>query len=102
MLLTEGLLPESVLCVEDIFFTISPAATIGMLGLSRVLRLCRWHKVACLFPTNTHIINGIDTQLFQFTQNEIVAINITLSIIATAFLVLAYIHFFHGRKKAAL
>lgn len=102
MLLTERFLPENILCIEDMLFAISPMATVGMLGLSRLLRLCAWHKVACLLPTSTHAVNYIDTQLFQFTQYEIITINITLSILSAAFLVAAYIHFFYGRQKASV
>ena len=75
----------------------SPFATTGMLFLSRLLKLCRWHKAACLIPSASHIEGIIDSYLFTFTQNEIILINTALGILSLAFIIRAHRHFFNGR-----
>lgn len=75
----------------------SPLATTGMLFLSRLLKLCRWHKAACLIPSASQIEGIIDSYLFTFTQNEIILINTALGILSLAFIIRAHRHFFNGR-----
>ena len=75
----------------------SPFTTTGMLFLSRLLKLCRWHKAACLIPSASHIEGIIDSYLFTFTQNEIILINTALGILSLAFIIRAHRHFFNGR-----
>lgn len=75
----------------------SPFATTGMLFLSRLLKLCRWHKAACLIPSASQIEGIIDSYLFTFTQNEIILINTALGILSLAFIIRAHRHFFNGR-----
>lgn len=75
----------------------SPFTTTGMLFLSRLLKLCRWHKAACLIPSASQIEGIIDSYLFTFTQNEIILINTALGILSLAFIIRAHRHFFNGR-----
>lgn len=95
--LTESFVTESLLCFRDSVISVSPLVSAGLLIFSRLLELCRWHKIACVLPLSTPTADYADNYLFQFTQNEVVAINLTLGIISLAFLVLAKHHFF-GRK----
>ena len=94
MLLTEHFTPEAILDIEDALLLTSPGITAVFLLLSRVLKLCVWHKTACLLPMSTQVANGIDCFVFQFTQVEVILINSLLGLAALAFLILAYRHFF--------
>ncbi|MBQ3950049.1 MAG: hypothetical protein II661_06200 [Bacteroidales bacterium] len=96
--LTEASASENFLCFRDSVISASPLVSAGLLIFSRLLELCRWHKIACVLPLSTPTADYIDNYLFQFTQNEVVAINVTLGILSFVFLVLANHHFF-GRKK---
>ena len=88
---------EEALCVADSLLTISPATTGMMLVGSRVFKLCRWHKAACLIPSTSQIEGYIDSFVFHFTQEGIIFINTAIGLAALAFLVLAIKHFFYGR-----
>lgn len=93
---------EETLCLADSLLTLSPVTTGGMLIASRLFKLCRWHKIACLLPTTSQIEGYIDCYLFTFTQEEVLAINITLGLVTLVFLILAIRHFlFNERKRIA-
>jgi len=89
---------EETLCLADSVMTITPVTTGGMLILSRLFKLCRWHRIACLIPMSSQIEGGIDAYLITFTQQEIILINSTIGILSLAFLILAIKHFFYGRR----
>lgn len=54
----------------DCLFTVSPSITAIFLLLSKILKLCRWHKTACVIPLSTQLESYTDSFIFQFTQNE--------------------------------
>ena len=89
--------PDTLVSLADGVLFSSPLATTGMLFLSRLLKLCRWHKAACLIPSASQIEGIIDSYLFTFTQNEIILINTALGILSLAFIIRAHRHFFNGR-----
>ena len=89
---------EEALCVADSMLTISPATTGMMLAGSRLFKLCRWHKAACLLPMTSQVEGYVDSFIITFTQEEIICINISIGIIALVFLVFAYRHSFANGK----
>ena len=88
---------EEALCVADSLMTISPATTGMMLAGSKLFKLCRWHKTACLLPMTSQVEGYVDSFIITFTQEEIIFINTAIGLAALAFLVLAIKHFFYGR-----
>ena len=89
---------EETLCIADNLLTISPATTGMLLAGSRLFRLCRWHKAACLLPMSSQVEGYIDSFVVTFTQEEIIIINSLIGLTSLIFLVLAYRHFFaHGK-----
>ena len=94
-LLTEPILPEGLFCLMDDMACVSPASMGVMLLASRMLKLCVWHKTACVLPFASRLTEYIDNYIVTFTQNEIVLINTLLGILVLAFIILAYRHFFH-------
>ena len=99
MAFSETRMTEELLCFRDSIFAVSPTVNVGFLFFSRLLELCRWHKIACIIPLSSTIVDYTDNYLFQFTQNEIVALNLISGVIALVFLLLANHHFFGNRKK---
>lgn len=97
-LLLGCIVPDDIVCLADGVMFSSPLATTAMLVLSRALKLCRWHKAACLIPSASQIEGVVDSYLFTFTQTEIVIINILLGVISFAFLIFAKKHFFHDGR----
>ena len=99
-LLCEHFIPETLLCIQDSVLVTTPTTTVGFLFMSRLLELCRWHKIACLLPMSSQVTNYIDSFMFQFTSVEIVILNLVIGLISLTFLIQAYHHFFgHGRKR---
>lgn len=93
---------EETLCVADSIMTISPVTTGFMLAGSRLFRLCRWHKAACLLPMTSQVEGYIDSFIITFTQEEIILINTAIGLAALAFLILAIKHFTHARRQPAI
>lgn len=91
---------ETVISWLDSLIVISPATTVTLLSLSKVLKLCKWHKTACVFPLTTQAESFIDNNIIQFTQGEIVAINLIIAIVVVFFLAAVYKHFYNGRERA--
>ena len=84
---------------------IPPPVVFLSLALSKILKLCIWHKTACLFPMLSQVEGLIDQYVFQFTQEEIVFINTAIGMAAIAFIIIAYRHIFNGpqaRNKGSL
>lgn len=77
---------------------IPPPIVFLSLFLSKILKLCIWHKTACLIPTLSQIEGFIDQYVFQFTQEEIVLINTSIGVISIAFIFIAYRKIFYGTK----
>ena len=87
-------IPDGVAGMADGLMFNSPAVTILFLVLSRLLRLCRWHKAACLIPSASQVEGAVDCYLFTFTEAEIVLINVLIGIISLVFLAKAVKRFF--------
>lgn len=85
----------------DIVFYISPAVTASMLFLSRFMKLCRYHKIACLLPSSTQVLDAIDNYVITFTCNEIIILYMVLGVFCILFLYQSHKIFFgNGRKEA--
>ena len=52
--------PDELLSAADAIMFASPATTGGMLVASRLFKLCRWHKAACLIPFSSQLEGYID------------------------------------------
>lgn len=94
VLLTEAFLPDGLFCIVDDIACVSPASVGAMLLAARMLKLCVWHKTACLLPMASRVTEYIDNYIITFTQNEVVIINTLLGLAVLAFIVAAYRHFF--------
>lgn len=94
MLLTEAFLPDTLFCIVDDIACVSPASMGVMLLASHLLKLCVWHKAACLLPMASRVTEFVDNFIITFTQNEVVIINTLLGLAVVAFIVAAYRHFF--------
>lgn len=79
----------------DSLITVTPTATAILLFFSRMLRLCRWHKIACIIPSSSDVGSYIDSNIFQFTQAEITVLHIVAILVTVGFLLLANRHFFY-------
>lgn len=96
-MLLGSFLSEETLCFADSILFVSPATTGGMLVASRIFKLCRWHRAACLLPMSSQVEGYIDSFVFTFSQEEIILINLLIGLSAVIYLFVAIRHFVHGR-----
>ena len=95
-MLLGSFLSEEVLCLADSVLFVSPVTTGGLLVASRIFKLCRWHRAACLLPMSSQVEGYIDSFVFTFTQEEIIIVNLLIGLSAIIFLFVAIRHFVHG------
>lgn len=60
--------PESIVVLFDTLFYVSPIVVAGLLVLSRLLRLCNWHKTACVLPLLPQIVSFVDYYIIELTE----------------------------------
>ena len=97
-LICEFWIPELMVSIIDKLFYIQPTTIATLLMSSSLLKMCHWHKIACLIPGATQVADYIDSFFFQFTQCEIIHINASVGILSLAFLIIACKQVFYGRK----
>ena len=54
--------------VFDTLFYVSPVTVGAFLVLSKLLRLCKWHKTACILPLLPQVVSFIDYYLVELTE----------------------------------
>lgn len=94
LLLSETLLPDWLTTLLNALFYVPSSAIVTGLLLSRLLKLCAWHKTACLLPLSSKATEFIDNNIITFTQNEVILINTLLGIVILVFIGAAFKHFF--------
>lgn len=78
--------PEGWLVALDTLFYVSPTVVVSFLVFSSVLRLCKWHKTACIVPVVPQGISLVDRYVVWFPCSA-ATITIIASILLTAVLV---------------
>jgi hypothetical protein len=90
---------ESLQQVCDTLFYISPIVIIAHLAYSRLLHLCKWHRMACVLPLFPQLVSFIDYYIIALTEIEAYVTNIITIVMSVLLLVSAYKVFFaNGRK----
>ena len=54
--------------IFDTLFYVSPVTVGAFLVLSKLLRLCRWHKTACILPLLPQVVSFIDYYIIELTE----------------------------------
>ena len=76
---------ENVQDLLDRLFYISPIFVIIMLVYSRILEMCKWHRMACVIPLVPQVVDLLDSH-YELTQIEVYSCNVC-SIFLAIFLV---------------
>lgn len=84
--------------LADTMFYISPLAIGAMLVFSHILKLCRWHRIACLLPLGPQVLWVID-YFVAFTQSEAVILDLATSLLIILYIISAYKTFFADGRK---
>lgn len=91
-------LPDWVSTVCDHFFYVSLTVILYNLILSRTLRLCRWHKLACVIPLFPEMVSLADLTLIDLSSHAAIVNILTIIFMTLLLLIAAYNVFFNGRK----
>ena len=94
LLATYQFVPEQFQATMDNLFYVSPVCMVAFLVLSKTLRLCKWHKTACIIPFIPQAVNFIDCHVLMLSENEAIVFNVTLITMVALLLVAAYKVFF--------
>lgn len=78
----------------DTFLYVSPLITILFLVESRILKLCKWHRTACVIPIMAHFPVIIDTYLYELSTDWVYVTLSTILLMSALLLVAAYNVFF--------
>ena len=80
--------PSGVVKIFDMLFYASPITVAAFLVLSKLLRMCRWHRAACIVPVIPQGISFVDYYLVQFPASA-VAMTMIILISMTIFLLVS-------------
>lgn len=85
---------ESVLNVLDTLFYVSPLVIALTLVESRVLRLCKWHRRACVLPLIPQIWVFVDYHIIRLSTGQVYMHYATIFVMCILLLIAAYNVFF--------
>ncbi len=71
----------------DTMFYVSPVTIVAFLIFSKILKMCVWHRTACILPILPQCVSGVDYYVVEFPFS--VAL-ITIITIAAMFCVLLF------------
>lgn len=99
VLFSYGHISEEAASALDTLFYISPIQIVGLLILSKILHLCKWHRMACVLPLFPQLVSFIDYYIIALTEIEAYVTNIITIVMSALLPVSAYKVFFaNGRK----
>ena len=76
--------------ILDTLFYISPIAILCNIILSRILELCKWHKMACSLPLLPQVNILIDRYVYEFSVGAITIHIVMVISMAVLLLIAAY------------
>ena len=83
--------------VLDTLFYVSPVTAAEFCILSKALRLCKWHKAACILPVTPQVAVLMDKSVLHLSAHAVGACLITSVIMVSVLLISAYKVFIYGR-----
>ena len=89
---------EKVMDIIDMGFYISPLVMVIFLVYSRILHLCKWHRITCVLPLVPQIYYILDS-VFTFSQDKVLVANILTVIMLIILLISAYKVFYKCKTR---
>lgn len=81
---------EEIVRISDSLFYVSPVTVFAFLLLSKLLRLCVWHRTACMLPLLPQVVSIIDYNIIELSQRAATLNIIVFGIIGAGLLFAAY------------
>lgn len=79
-----------VLDIIDYAAFVSPIVIVAHLVYSRMLKLCKWHRIACALPLIPQAVDQFDVYVYHFDHNEWMVVSATILLTLTLFLIAIY------------
>ena len=84
--------------IDNLVF-VSPIVVIAHLAYSKMLKLCRWHRVACVLPLIPQSVDLFDLYVHHIEHNAWIVVSITIIITFSLFLFCFYKVFFTNEGR---
>ena len=81
---------EGVQSALDSLFYVSPVCVVSFLLLSKLLRLCKWHKTACVLPIVPQVVSAIDSHVVMFPASAVYVFTYSVIFMSVMLLISAY------------
>ena len=80
--------------IIDYAVFVSPIVVVAHLIYSRMLMMCRWHRIACALPLIPQAVDQFDVYVYHFEHNAWVVVASTIIVTMILFLIAIYKVFF--------
>ena len=92
---SEGVLLD----IIDYVGFVSPIVVVAHLVYSKMLMMCKWHRIACALPLIPQAVDQFDIYVYRFDHYTWVVVVATIIVTMILFLIAIYKVFFteHGR-----
>ena len=81
---------DYLMTVLDTIFYISPLFCAAHLIYSKMLRLCEWHRAACVVPIFPQVVNLVDYYLISLSEIQAMVFTLTAVAMTVTLIVAAY------------
>lgn len=89
-LITYNYVSEEAQTMMDSLLYVSPICMAAFLVMSKILRMCRWHRTACVIPAVPLVVNFIDYYVVSFSETFVNVFNYMVAAMCALLLVAAY------------
>ena len=80
--------------IIDYAVFVSPIVVVAHLVYSRMLMMCRWHRIACALPLIPQAVDQFDVYVYHFDHGAWIVVAATIIVTMTLFLIAIYKVFF--------
>lgn len=89
-LITYNYVSEEAQTMMDSLLYVSPICMAAFLVLSKILRMCRWHRTACVIPAIPMVASFVDSYIFSFSETFVYTFNYVVAGLCALLLISAY------------
>lgn len=80
--------------IIDYVFFVSPIVVVAHLVYSKMLKMCKWHRLACSLPLLPQAVDQFDTYVYHFERGVWAVVSATIIVTLLLFAVAIYKVFF--------
>lgn len=80
--------------IIDYAVFVSPIVVVAHLVYSRMLMMCKWHRIACALPLIPQAVDQFDVYVYHFDHNAWIVVAATIIVTMVLFMIAIYKVFF--------